>query len=561
MTMGMRSWRSFFFCAMALATFTLVACAASGTKIKTKPTPPEAAAHRGFYELGLVAQEDLGNPFFDTQTQIVFIRPNGTQVTVDAFFDGDKTFRARAYCDTTGLWRWRSESNRSTLHGKTGQFQVSPSALPGKLRIHPKDPRQMAYDDGRWFLHIGDTAYRYVVDAEPNWQAYIDQAAQVGFTKIRVWFARSRSFVEALLTEDRTGINLPYWQEMERRLLYALQHYPHIIFQVIPYAEDAPEVIRYGAGDRASRFIGRYAQARLSALPNVTWVMTNDLTITVPGSAPKGDWRDVDLSDVDQIGKDFRAREPWGTLLANHQARFTGNFFVDAPWSDLIVLEDLDQVDGRLILEYRKKRAQPVILDEDRYEKHRNPGAPRYFFRRLMWASILSGGHGTYGSNRMFEAFDGTPLRGIHGYMDLVRTGGLEQGAHDFVFIKKFFADAGLTTVGLSPDDNFVGAEPRKFKCLRNDNTIIVYSANPSGDDPRTDVPAWDPATVKMHLPDGAYRARWFDPSTGAWHEREDPISGRVALPPPPPTDLSSSNDWVLLLSRLTTNETSTERR
>jgi hypothetical protein len=35
------------------------------------------------------------------------------------------------------------------------------------------------YDNGEWFLHIGDTGYRYVVDTEPEWQRYLDQAVTV----------------------------------------------------------------------------------------------------------------------------------------------------------------------------------------------------------------------------------------------------------------------------------------------------------------------------------------------------------------------------------------------
>ena len=38
--------------------------------------------------------------------------------------------------------------------------------LPGKLRKHPDDPFQFARDDGSWFLHLGDTGYRYVVASE-----------------------------------------------------------------------------------------------------------------------------------------------------------------------------------------------------------------------------------------------------------------------------------------------------------------------------------------------------------------------------------------------------------
>jgi hypothetical protein len=134
-------------------------------------------------------------------------------------------------------------ANRPDLDGKSGEFEVQPSELPGKLRKHPQDPRQFAYDDGQWFLHLGDTGYRYVTATEPLWQQYIDEAAQVGFNKIRTWFCSGRHDVAALFAKDRQGLDLAYWDEIERRLVYALEKYPHIQFQLIPYGEDWPELV------------------------------------------------------------------------------------------------------------------------------------------------------------------------------------------------------------------------------------------------------------------------------------------------------------------------------
>ncbi|MHC4512054.1 MAG: apiosidase-like domain-containing protein, partial [Planctomycetota bacterium] len=115
--------------------------------------------------------------------------------------------------------------------------------------------------------------------------------------------------------------------------------------------------------------------------------------------------RKVLRQTIDKIGRDMAAREPWGTLLTNHQSRFKGYDFVDAEWSDIIMLEDLDQTDGRIFRQYYDKRAVPMVLDEDRYEHWRNPKHDRYFFRRLMWASLFSGGHATYGGLRTYEPY------------------------------------------------------------------------------------------------------------------------------------------------------------
>jgi hypothetical protein len=70
-----------------------------------------------------------------------------------------------------------------------------------------------------------------------------------------------------------------------------------------------------------------------------------------------------------------------------------GDSFVDADWSDITTLEDRDQVAGAIILQYLAIGDGPDLLDEDRYGHYISPRHDRCFLRRLMWASLLSGGY------------------------------------------------------------------------------------------------------------------------------------------------------------------------
>lgn len=498
------------------------------------------ALHRGVYEIALTASPNCADPWFGVDLQVIFTRPDESEVEVDGFYDGEGVFRARAYCDAVGIWSWRAVSGDVGLHGQSGSFTVGDSSLKGKLRKHPDDPYQFAYDSGEWFLHIGDTGYRYVADIEPEWQAYIDQAAVTGMTKIRTWFCQGRGDVQILFDDDRRGLNLPYWQEIDRRMSYALEHHPQVIFKLIPYGEDTEEIIRYGQGDSAARLIARYAQARFSSFPNVTWCISNDREISRDG-ALKG--RMVPWETIDRMGRDMAAREPWGSLLTNHQSRFTGYDFVDAEWSDIVTLEDLDQVAGELLLEYRGRGDDPVVNDEDRYETYRNPVHIRYFYRRLMWASLLSGGHATYGGLRTFESYDGE-LKGMQGYADAVAAGKLSGGADDFARIHQFFADRELTLVGMTPDDQLVGNNPHRWKCIHAAGVFIVYLANPTGNEPESDDEAGTVPSVAMQLPEGDFTIEWFDPAEGCWEPAPGVEGGTRTLRAPGP------GDWVLLVKR-----------
>jgi hypothetical protein len=309
---------------------------------------------------------------------------------------------------------------------------------------------------------------------------------------------------------------------------------------LIPYGEDTAELHRYDKNDEGAKLIARYAQARFSALPNIYWCISNDREI-VKGGKLTG--RKVLWRTIDKIGKDMAARESWGTLITNHQSRWKGYDFVDAEWSDIITLEDLDQVEGKIFKEYYSKRPAPMVLDEDRYEHWRNPRHDRYFFRRLMWASLLSGGHATYGGLKTYEPYDGNTT-GVQGYFDAIAAGRLEHGADDFLHIHKFFKDTNLTLVNFKSDDAIVDDDPAHFKCIHNDKAYIVYLANP-------DSPKAGEANVSnkieevvIQLPKNTLTVKWFNPRNGRWIDGKNVSGGRQSLTAP------AGGDWILLLTK-----------
>jgi hypothetical protein len=346
--------------------------------------------------------------------------------------------------------------------------------------------------------------------------------------------------VQALFAEGRRALNLPYWQEIDRRVAYALEYHPRLILKLIPYGEDTDEIRRYAAGDPASQLIARYAQARFSAFPNVYWCITNDREIIEDDTQPLTG-RQVYADTIRQMGRDMAAREPWGTLLTNHQCRWSGYGFVDDPWSDVITIEDMDQVDGAVIRTFRQLGRAPVVNDEDRYELYRAPAHPRYFFRRLMWGSLFSGGHATYGGLRTYEPYDGRQ-QGVQGYYDARAAGTLQGGGDDFCHIHAFYAEAGLTLVHMQPDDLVVGGDPTRWKCIHDARNWLVYLANPSGSDPGRDDVGTAVPDVTLCLPEAGYAARWYEPSTGRWYPGERLTGGALALTAP------GGGDWVLWL-------------
>ncbi len=497
-----------------------------------------------FHELSFQSHLDHDPYAEDFHLQVHWTLPDGTTRVSDGFYDGKRDYRARSYTSQAGSWSYRVESSMTNLNGMSGHFEVDPSDLPGKLRKHEQDPFQFQYDNGDWFLHIGDTAYRYVNIEEPDWKAYLEQADALGFTKIRTWFNHARYDVQKLFAQNRQALNISYWQEIDKRLRYALEHYPHIQFQLIPYGEDTLEIRRY-TDDRKARSIARYAQARFSAYPNVQWCIVNDREIVE--SVDTNDERQVLASSINQIGADMAAREPWGTLLTSHQARFEGYSFVDAPWSDIITLEDLDQVGGALIREYRQQSdSDPVILDEDRYELYRGAKYPAYFFRRLFWGSLFAGGHATYGGLASYEAREkGDDTKGVRAYFDTQKGSFPLKGADQFQFIHQFFDESALTLVGFNPAQHLLSDQSINNIAATDGKHVLLYMANPATNDVESSDASQNSLQVKLVIPEGyGSKLSWFNPRTGEWVE---PLLGVV--PGKNTLQTPGGGDWVALIA------------
>ncbi len=499
---------------------------------------------RGFYEITLMSDSQDYPDYNDFYLTVHWTLPDGSKVSSDGFYDGRNSYKARAYTSQSGVWQWHTESSLESLNNASGEFVVKESELPGKLRKHELDNYQFQYDNGDWFLHVGDTAYRYVNIGESDWKRYLDQADKAGFNKVRTWFNHGRYDVQAVFNDSRTELNIPYWQEIDKRLRYAQAYYPHIQFQVIPYGEDSEEIRRY-SDDPLSQQIARTAQARFSALPNVQWCVVNDREIITAGQ-PENE-RQVLASSVDLIGQDMANREPWGSLITSHQARWEGYSFVNAEWSDIVTLEDLDQVGGDLIRDYRSQSIDdPVVLEEDRYELYRGPEHPGFFFRRLFWTNLLSGGHATYGGLASYEAADPTDdTKGVIGYFDSRKTSFPLTGANQFRFIHKFFRNTNLTMVGFSPVENLTAEPADAVVAASNGVSTILYVSNANSSDAGTADSSPKAYRFKLHWANeiNSKSLSWFNPRNGQWLEKPVIIKpGRNTIVTP------GGQDWVGLI-------------
>ncbi len=484
--------------------------------------------------------------------QVTFRVLNGISHTVRGFLTASGEVKARCYVTEQGRWSWEAKNQEGRCIGM-GDFQALASNLPGKLALHENDNRQFRYSNGKWYLHFGDTSYLYLDRDESRWKAYIDQAAQAGFTKIRTSLCDSSGSTAALFDPNRKGLDLESWDEFDNRILYALERYPHIQLQLIPFGSDWSEYQKYGDGDPLSHLAIRYAQERFSALPNVHWCMANHTGVeNGPGES---------TSAMDEIikrmGADMREGDQFGSLITLMQDRFSDFRFADERWCNIVSISHIGQVTGEAVLKHRALANKPVTLDEDRSECEDPPQFPRYYFRRLFWGTLLSGGHPTYIGLKTDKAYD-DHRSGIQGYYDACNNGRLRKGAHDFLHIRKFFLDTGIILVRWIPDDAMSGNNPLLVKSMRSpdNNECIAYVANPdahNGHSPNrleglhTDKISGASetfTTFTLELPFSNGTVKWFSPASGEWKGQTETTKNSTTLLTPAP------EDWVVWVKR-----------
>jgi hypothetical protein len=159
-----------------------------------------------FERLELEVQADIvpSNPFDpdELDIRVEFTSPSGETVDVGAFWyqeyqppgilrRGEPSWRVRFTPTEIGAW---TAVARIPAHGTESEpvdFRVTPSESHGFVRIHPQDPRYLAFDDGSFFFPIGVNMgwWTGAGTAQGDYGKWMDAFAANGGDTIRVWMA------------------------------------------------------------------------------------------------------------------------------------------------------------------------------------------------------------------------------------------------------------------------------------------------------------------------------------------------------------------------------------
>jgi hypothetical protein len=345
-----------------------------------------------------------GNPFVDVELDAVFTRPDGTEVRVGGFYDGDGVYLVRALADAEGAWSFVTRSTARSLDGVTGIAEViAPrEGVHGPVSV---DGFHFRHADGTRHRPLGTTAYAWTHQPEDLQEQTLATLAEAPFTKIRMCvFPKSYlynanepadfPFVGSLADGfDLERFDPAHFRRLEQRIadLGALGIEADLI---LFHAYD-----RWGFADLGpavdERYL-RYVVRRLSAFANVWWSMANEYDLL---------WA-KDTADWERLAEIVGEEDAFGHLNSIHNCRPFYDY--SKPWITHVSVQRVDVYrTAENTDEWRERWGKPVVIDECAYEGDIDQGwgniTGEEMVRRF-WEGGVRGGYVGHGETYLPEA-------------------------------------------------------------------------------------------------------------------------------------------------------------
>jgi hypothetical protein len=343
-----------------------------------------------------------GNPFVDVEFSARF-EQGGTSIAAIGFYDGGGVYRVRFMPVSTGVWTYRTQSNRPELDGKTGSFPVRAALAGNSGPVRVKDQYHFVYANGSPYRELGTTCYAWTSQSAALEEQTLKTLADAPFNKMRMcafpkWYHYNQveppryPFVgQAPNHWDFTKFNPAYFQHFESRIRQLGNmgiEADVILFH--PYDEGHWGFDNMGSAND-DRYL-RYAIARLGAYRNVWWSLANEWDA----------FKNKTEADFERIGEVIAKNDPYKHMCSIHNQR---TFFDHTkPWISHVSVQN-DMPDNAPA--YVRKYGKPVVFDECRYEGDIPEGWGDITAQRLVgnfWKTLVEGafcGHGeTYLNGR-----------------------------------------------------------------------------------------------------------------------------------------------------------------
>jgi len=306
------------------------------------PDVSESHPVRSMHEWSFQTSRDYAEPFVDVTVTATFTSPSGTVSQIEAFHDGERTWRVRFNPGEAGRWTFRVGSVPENPDFNTdGLIDVASAETHGFLQSTPGEGWGFAFESGEPVLIFGDTVYHLFGMAHNSQEgaaqvrAFVERRARQGFNLLRVRLPVSYFHPPDGYNVWQTSRLWPWGgsEQMPRFDQFNLDYF-RSVDQVMEWAEEfgiGIEMITEGWGNEFpfnSRHIFvaeweeiwlRYLIARYDAYNAVWfWTLHNEYEYY-----PNGDWHYSSTNTscnrwAMRIGHVVRRHAPHGHVIAIH---------------------------------------------------------------------------------------------------------------------------------------------------------------------------------------------------------------------------------------------------
>lgn len=509
----------------------------------------------------------------DLSLWTTFMGPDGQEIEIAGFWNGDNRFNVRFAPPTVGTWEYRtvsSDSSLSSLHDQSGTIEVTPYMGPDHFATHgrPKisnNGRFLTYADGTPYFYLGDTAW------EISWKSrkeqvvkYLDDRERKGFNAIQIVVmshqrlrkhgVRNR-YNEPFFQDDNfSRINPRYFdyvdwivdQVNDRGMIAVLV--PLWAYMTELYPETGPQ---NKLSEQEALALGRYIGARYAG-HNVLWFIGGDNSYETP--ARKRFW--------DQFAQTVDAASGRQHLMTVHPMGYAASyeyFSADTTdWLDFHAYQSSHIAGGDFTWTgaqrgYDLQPSVPILNAEATYEDifHRfwAPGDTSsantfrirpVHVRQSSYESVLSGGlvGMTYGGNGIWQ-WSTEELPGSHNPRYRVEDAWEMPGSQDMGLLKRLMHR--LDWYKLRPSQEIIVQEsaPDYVPVAASQEHITAYL--PAGT---------ESVTLDLSELEPAAGYRWIDPASGdTLNDQPHLLSTKTPQPFTPP----DSTDWLLAIEHAQT--------
>jgi hypothetical protein len=512
------------------------------------------------YEIAFTSSKSYENPVQDvTVMEVTFISPSGITKTINGFWDGSTTWKARFMPGETGNWTFEtkcSDTKNPGLNGQKGSFLCKPNTDQADIFKHgpvinPAGTFYLTHSDGTPFFWLACTAWNGALKStDAEWDQYLHQRVANNYSAIQLvttqWRGCDKSS-EGLVAFEGSGrirINPEFFKLIDKKIdkvnEYGLVAAP-VILWTLQVAEGRELSPGYYLPDDQAILLAKYIVARYGG-NHVVWILGGDGIYT---GTYEQRWKTIGRAVFDGKYQGIVSLHPCGRS-------WIGEVYKDEQWLNIIGYQSSHSnseetvnwiTKGPMSRMWSYLPPRPLINMEPNYEEINFKITDKDVRNACYWSIFATPIAGvTYGANGIWPWLHKGEKILNHGYSEgtsswdvSINFPGSIQMGYLAQFIKKF------AWWNFYPAQEILIEQP-------GDKTYNHFVSVVKTTDNKT-ILAYFPVrlTIKIRKPDNKnYSLRWFDPVKNTYSEGSASVDGNIMTITSP-----HDSDMLLILEEL----------